>query len=128
MKNNYEISDNLRNFISSNLELIDITDLDELYLKADVQLTVSEYGMLSYILYESGINVFDALSIFRDYLFCYSPIKEVHIPNKFKHVASSAFRRCSVLEKVTLDRGIEEVYGSAFSHCYLLENINFALF
>lgn len=125
MKNNYEISDNLKNFISSNLELIDKTDLDELYSKAESQLPLSEYGMLSYILYSSGINVFDALSIFPNYLFCYSPIKEVHIPNKFKQVSSYAFRGCAVLEKVTLDRGIEEVYESAFSHCYLLENINF---
>lgn len=125
MKNNYEISDNLKNFISSNLELIDKTDLDELYSKAESQLPLSEYGMLSYILYSSGINVFDALSIFPNYLFCYSPIKEVHIPNKFKVIARSAFQGCGSLEKVTLDRVIETINENAFSDCYLLEKINF---
>lgn len=125
MKNNYEISDNLRNFISSNLELVNKDNLDELYSKAKVQLIAADYGMLSYILYESGINVFDALSMFPDYLFCFSPIKEVHIPNKFKHISRSAFRGCGVLEKVTLDRGIETINENAFNNCYLLEKINF---
>ena len=31
MKNNYEISDNLRNFISSNLELIDKGEIFKVY-------------------------------------------------------------------------------------------------
>lgn len=125
MKNSYDISDNLKYFISSNSELLDKNNLDELYSRADQQLDVYEYGMLGYILYSSGIDVFDALSMFPTYLFYYSPLKEVHIPKKFKGIASSAFRGCGDLEKTTLERGIEEINENAFSECYVLETINF---
>lgn len=125
MKNSYDISDNLKYFISSNSELIDETNLNELYERAEVQLTASEFGMLSYILYESGIDIFHELSMFPTYLFCYSPLKEVRIPNKFNVIASSAFQGCGRLEKATLDRGIEEINEHAFSQCYVLETINF---
>lgn len=125
MKNTYKISDALKYFISSNSELVDKNNLDELYSRAEQQLIAIDYGMLGYILYESGINVFDALSSFPTYLFCYSPLKEVHIPNNFKVIASAAFQGCGSLEKVTLDRGIETINENAFSDCYLLEKINF---
>ena len=55
--------------------------------------------------------------------FIHSDVKEVEIGKDVNKIATSAFRDCKELYKVTISNGVTEIAGNAFDGCSSLENI-----
>lgn len=116
----------IKELIDKHKEEINSNDLSGLYEEASDSLFSSDYGYLSYILYDSGIDPMTYLTDYPfDSLFAYADIEKVTIPGKVKYVESFMFNNCEKLQQVNMEHGVERIGLRAFYKCYELETIKF---
>ena len=116
----------IKELINKYKEDINSNDLSSLYEEASNCLISIEYGHLSYILYDSGIDPMTYLTDYPlDSLFAYSDIEKVTIPGNVNYVESFMFNNCDNLLKVNMEPGVERIGSRAFYRCYELTDIKF---
>lgn len=116
----------IKELINRHKEEINSNDLFDLYEEAAESLLSIDYGYLSYILYDSGIDPMTYLTGYPfDSLFAYAEIDKVTIPGKVKYVESFMFNNCEKLQKVNMEPGVERIGTRAFYRCYELTDIKF---
>lgn len=116
----------IKELINKHKEDINSNDLSELYEEASEILYAIDYGYLSYILYDSGIDPMTYLTGYSfDSLFAYSDIENVTIPGDVKYVAFFMFNNCNKLQNVNMEQGVERIGARAFYRCYELTGIRF---
>lgn len=116
----------IKKLINKHKEDINSNDLSGLYEEASENLLAFDYGYLSYILYDSGIDPMTYLTGHSfDSLFAYSDIEKVTIPGNVNHVKPFMFNNCEKLLKVNMEPGVERIGSRAFYRCYELTDIKF---
>lgn len=113
------IPNKLTEFLTTNINLIDTFQIEELYKLAPTY----DRGKLSDVLIEIGIDPFQHLTSMIDHMFCGSSIDNIVIPDNITVIETAAFYKCTSLTSVTIGSNVTIIGESAFSDCYNLTSI-----
>lgn len=129
------MTEELKNFIENNIELIESNNFAQLYMVAknyffnrfvSIGLSGPYIGELTEVLLNVDIHPEDYLEIIpKYYLYGSSTINTFHIPNNINKISSSAFERCDKLESITLSNSLINIGEEAFLGCSQLTRIDF---
>lgn len=119
------LTEDLKQFLEKNIELIEENKFDELYKRAEKDLYFSQgISTLTRTLLAANINPIEYLSrIPYCYLYGDSNITHFVIPNKIEFVDSEAFANCSQLYDVIFGTDVSVIYYGAFENCTELTNV-----
>ena len=119
------LTEDLKQFLEKNIELIEENKFDELYKKAENELYFSQsIGTLTRTLLAADINPLEHLTeIPYCYLYGDSNITQFVIPDKIEFVFSEAFAECSQLHDVIFGKNVSVIYYGAFEGCTELTNV-----
>ena len=120
------LTNNLKKFIESNIELIEANRFDEFYKKAEHDLYFSqEIGTLTRALRTAGVDPVPHITEI-PYCFLYGDyeLTQFDIPNKIEFINMEAFANCTALEKVTFGTNVSVVYYGAFEGCLNLKEVH----
>lgn len=119
------LTDNLKKFITTNVELIETNRFNELYKLTESQIYFSQgIGTLTRALFKAGIDPMPYLTEI-PYCFLYGDyqIKKIDIPNNIEFIQMCAFCNCTDLTTVTLGKNVSVIYYGAFEGCVNLTNV-----
>ena len=123
LKEELEISNELREFIENSQDLINENKFTELYRLVS-RLGAESVGEFTEVLLEAGINPLAYLDYIPiDFLFNIK-IKEFKIPNHIKSIGDNAFYGCDKLINVDIPNSVTSIGESAFSWCSGLTSIS----
>ena len=119
------LTNNLKKFLETNIELIEANRFDELYKKAENDLYFSQgIGTLTRSLMQANI---DPLPYLTEIPYCYlygdSNLTKFDLPNKIQFVSMEAFANCTALKEVTFGKNVSVIYYGAFEGCSSLEEV-----
>lgn len=118
------LTKNLKEFLETNIELIEENKFDELYKKAGNDLFSQGIGTLTRTLLTANINPIEYLSeIPYCYLYGDSKITQFVIPDKIKFIDCDAFCNCSQLHDVIFGKAVSVIYYGAFENCTELTDV-----
>ena len=144
-----KISNELKQFINDNKELIDNNKFQTLYRKLNNNIQLyshKDVGMFTTILYNVGINPLRNMEYIPSYFLSFTDIKDFKIPKNivftypsaFYHsnleyidlsiidkLGRDAFEGCGKLKEVTIPKSIYYIGEGCFSFCTSLEKIIF---
>lgn len=117
-----------REFIESNIKLIDVEDWNSFYLKLYKltnrgELKPSLIGTISQLLLESQINPVESLNRIPPYFLCNSQINQFICPSNVKTISKGAFLECKALTSITFNEDLQSVDYRAFAWCANLKSI-----
>lgn len=120
-----EISEDIQLFIKNHAELIQRSDFPSLYFEATAELYKEEIGVLTEILYESGIDPLTQASKEVPPYFCVDrKITEFTIPAWITQISRGAFKECEELQRISLPQGLELIDSRAFYGCVDLKQVS----
>lgn len=121
LKEEFEISDILKEFIKDHSDLINENKFDELYKLANtshIRLSYPDIGELTRILLEINVNPLYYLSDIPDgCFFSLKEIKHFKIPSNMKYIGQYAFYHCSGITSLDLGAGVKTIEYGAFESC-----------
>lgn len=144
-----KISNELKQFIIDNKELIDESKFDTLYRRLNNHLDIysaEDIGKFTTILYSAGINPLKDMEIIPSYFLSFTTIKDFTIPknivstnplafynssleyinlSRLDKLGRSTFFNCENLKKVTLPKSLYYLGENCFSKCKNLEKVIF---
>lgn len=88
-----------------------------------------EISLITQLLYESGIDIFNYLDYVPSYAFWESSIEEIEIPRHITEIEGNSFSYCDDLKKVTFEDGskLNSIGAFAFKSCHSLGGQEFKL-
>lgn len=114
----------LRNFLTENKELILENNYTELYKKLDSYKYRENTGIVTSLLFKTGINPLDYMSEIPPYMFYNSGINTIDIPPNITKIEYDAFYRCTSLTSITIPESVTSIGAGAFDGCASLKILN----
>ena len=119
------ITDDVKNFIEQNIELIENKNFLELYHKAAKRFNIiqSPIGELTSVLYEAGIDPLEGQTFVPPFFFYQSnTVDSFIVPSSCKQLSSFSFD-CSSVTQLLFEEGCETIESYALSECSKLHHI-----
>lgn len=119
------MTDNVKQFIEENIDLIEFNNFDELFRRANLDLAdCLEIGELSKILEDAEIYPLNYLNYVPDH-YMYGTDIEIFAPRVgIKYICNGAFRFCDNLISIDLPEGTKVIYSHAFEDCPNIKELN----
>ena len=80
------------------------------------------FNVICFLKY-NGVDIIHKIKSMNSFLFSWSNLTEVTIPENIQSIDKAAFYYCEQLQKVTISSGIKEIGKSAFYNCCKLSEI-----
>ena len=124
-----EEREDISDYIKSEPDVIDCLKEGKLRDLYDVMKSPYEISLMTQLLYESGIDIFNYLNYVPSYAFWESPIEEIEIPKHIIEIKGNSFSYCDDLKKVTFEDGskLNSIGAFAFKSCHSLGGQEFKL-
>ena len=114
----------LKEFIESNIDLIENNQWETVYDRALSKLSDSDIGQFTKIFLDANIHPENYLSYLPNYFLYGTSIKNFEIPSSITSINRSAFYDCSSLTSITIPDSVTAIGYSAFSSCSSLTSIS----
>lgn len=121
--------EDILDYIKSEPDVIDCLKKGNLRDLYDVMKRPYETSIMTQLLYESGIDIFNYLDYVPSYAFWESSIEEIEIPKHIIKIEGNSFSYCDDLKKVTFEDGskLNSIGAFAFKSCHSLGGQEFKL-
>ena len=116
----------IKEFIKSNINLIDTENYDEFWRKVYADLGFIDYFDISTLvefLYACGANPLANITVIPGGFMYHSERTEFTIPQHIRVIENNSFSRMQNLEHITLPPSVEVIHAEAFEGCSNLKTI-----